>query len=164
MVTRNDASTRTRVVHFIWCHNTNGGRSSGWIFHKRPCFYSINLSFRPDFRIFLQIYAKGIGSFPTWNDKGKFDVSSEGPSSGRNFHQKVEFFFVVSGSTFRLLLNHYLLTLATLSLYNHLLSIGLILFCQQLVSCAHIALGWGGVRPAPCVSVKWMDIYKMFCL
>ena len=27
-------------------------------------------------------YAKGKGSLTTWNDKAKFDVSSEGPSSG----------------------------------------------------------------------------------
>ena len=41
--------------------------------------------------------------------QGKFDVSSEGSSSGSNFIKKSNFFFVVSGSersyTFRVLLN-----------------------------------------------------------
>ena len=38
-------------------------------------------------------YTKGIGSFTTWNDKRKFDVSREDPSS-----RMVEFSFIVTGS------------------------------------------------------------------
>ena len=80
----------------------------------------------------------------------KFDVSSKDPSSRSNFHKKVEFLFVTSGGersyNFRVLLNalrtytgnvrsKYFNKLQ-LSLYNHLLSLGLILFCRQLVYCA----------------------------
>ena len=77
---------------------------------------------------------KGKGSLITWNDKGKIDVSREGPSSGvsrpsegpssgvtnswrRAFAWNVDFSFIVSGSektfTFRVSLNT-LPTLATL--------------------------------------------------
>ena len=33
-----------------------------------------------------KIYAKGKGSLTTWNDEGKIDVSSEGPSSALTFY------------------------------------------------------------------------------
>ena len=43
--------------------------------------------------------------FPYLKRQGKFDVSREGPSSGSNFHQKVEIFLVERSYTFRVLLN-----------------------------------------------------------
>ena len=79
----------------------------------------------------FNMLAKDKGSLTTWNDKGKINVSSEGPSSGvssdsrrvstnsrrRAFARNVDFSFIVSGSertfTFRVSLNT-LPTLATL--------------------------------------------------
>ena len=88
--------------------------------------------------VVLLWYAKGRDSPTTWNDKGKIDVSSEGPSSGvselvtnsrqKAFARNVDFSFIVSGSektfTFRVSLNTLptlgtLVRGVTLSLYLH---------------------------------------------
>ena len=138
MVARNDASTCTCVLNFIWYHNINFSQKakllvdisifSIWLWH-----FFTNLHERYRF-------------FPYLKRQGKFDISREGPSSGSNFHQKVEFFLVERSYTFRVLLNALRTYTGNLrsryfnklqSLYNHFFSIGLILFCLQLVYCAN---------------------------
>ena len=44
--------------------------------------------------ISFQIYAKDKGSLTTWNDKGKIDVSSEGPSSAHHIKSKFQTYSV----------------------------------------------------------------------
>ena len=82
VVPRNDTSTRTCVINFIWYYN----------------IFAFFTNLHEKYRFFLYL-----------KRQGKFDVSSEDPLSGSNFHQKVEFVFVVSGSersyTFRVFLN-----------------------------------------------------------
>ena len=155
MVARNDASTRTCVLNFIYgiiIRTAVGllaevfakGRASGRYIHLFD-------------QTFLQIYkfTRKVKILSLPETTRKIRRFERKPSVGWNFHQKVEFFFVISGSersyTFRVLLNalrtytgnvmsRYFNKLQ--SLYNHLLSIGLILFCRRTQH-------WGRGTPPP---------------